>query len=152
MKRVWLKMSVAVLGVIGFAGAASGGITESDGVITFDTTSGDIVYSQAFGADVQKVIKTGAGMLTLDTPSPNFPAWSEVEVRQGTLKVRHADVFGPSAGVFSGMSAPITVKEGATLLLNIPTRTDAMETTYPLFASHPITVGGSGVGGGGNPL
>lgn len=136
-------------GAIALSGGAAAGVTEADGVLTFDTSDGDISYSQALGASVKKVVKTGDGTLTLDTPSPDFPAASTVEVLKGTLKVRHADVFGPSAGVSSGLGAAITVKEGATLFLNIPTRAADTATTYPLFANHPITVGGSGVGGNG---
>lgn len=138
-------------GAIALSGGAAAGVGEmvADGVLTFDTSDGDISYSQALGASVQKVVKTGDGTLTLTVASPDFPAASTVEVRQGTLKVCHADVFGRSAGVSSGLGAAITVKEGATLFLNIPPRADGTATTYPLFANHPITVGGSGVGGNG---
>lgn len=91
----------------------------------------------------------GDGTLTLATPSPDFPADSTVEVLKGTLTLKHADVFGPSLGVAADAIAPIVIKEGATLFLNLPARADGTENTYPIFANHPITVGGDGVGGAG---
>ena len=128
---------------------AAAGVTDADGVLTFDTPDGDIAYSQPLGADVRKVVKVGDGTLTLATPSPDFPADSTVEVLKGTLTLKHADVFGPSLGVAADAIAPIVIKEGATLFLNLPARADGTENTYPIFANHPITVGGDGVGGAG---
>ena len=137
-------------GAIALSGGAAAGVGEmvADGVLTFDTSAGDITHSQPFGADVQKIVKDGDGTLTLTVASPDFPATSSVEVRKGTLKIQHADALGPSLGVTSALAASITVKEGATLLLNLPARTSG-ENTYPLFANHPIAVGGAGVGGNG---
>lgn len=148
-RRGWRRggqLIALVLGAVAWPTVGRAGVED---VVTFDTSAGDITHSQPFGADVKSIVKDGDGTLTLTVASPDFPAASTVEVRQGTLKVCHADVFGRSAGVSSGLGAAITVKEGATLFLNIPPRADGTATTYPLFANHPITVGGSGVGGNG---
>ena len=146
-----LKPALAAL-VAGFAGIvleASAGTTEADGVLTFDTSDGDITCSQPLGATVLKVVKEGNGTLTLDTASPDFPASSEVEVSKGTLTVKNADALGPSLGKTDALAASITVKEGATLFLNLPARSGDTANTHPIFANHPITVGGDGVDGAG---
>ena len=134
--------------VLAAVGLATVGRADSDGVMTFDTSTGDITHSQPFGANVKSIVKDGDGTLTLTVASPNFPGTSSVEVRKGTLKIQNADALGKSLGVTDASAASITVKEGATLLLNLPARTSG-ENTYPLFANHPITVGGAGVNGEG---
>lgn len=144
-RRLGGRLVALVLGAVGLATA---GWADSDGVMMFDTSTGDITHSQPFGAGVKSIVKDGDGTLTLTVASPDFPASSSVEVRKGTLKIQHADALGPSLGKADASAAPITVKEGATLLLNLPARTSG-ENTYPLFANHPIKVGGSGVNGQG---
>ena len=137
-------------GAIALSGGAAAGVGEmvADGVMMFDTSTGDITHSQPFGAGVKSIVKDGDGTLTLTVASQDFPASSSVEVRKGTLKIQHADALGPSLGKADASAAPIMVKEGTTLFLNLPARTSG-ENTYPLFANHPIKVGGSGVGGNG---
>lgn len=134
--------------VLGAVACPTVGRADPEDVVTFDTSTGDITHSQPFGAGVKSIVKDGDGTLTLTVASPDFPAASSVEVRKGTLKIQHADALGPSLGVTSALAASITVKEGATLLLNLPARTSG-ENTYPLFANHPIAVGGAGVNGKG---
>ena len=52
---------------------AAAGTTLTDGVLTFDTSDGDILYTDPIGADVTKIVKTGAGTPpSLSLPSPSW--------------------------------------------------------------------------------
>lgn len=147
-RRGWRRSGQLIALVLCAVGWTTVGRADPEDVVTFDTSTGDITHSQPFGADVKSIVKDGDGTLTLTVASPDFPATSSVEVRKGTLKIQHADALGPSLGVTGALAAPIAVREGATLFLNLPARTSG-ENTYPLFANHPIAVGGAGVDGKG---
>ena len=62
------------------------GTTLVDGVLTFDTSDGDILYTDPIGADVTKIVKTGAGLAHVETGNHVTNAFSgTIEVQAGTL-------------------------------------------------------------------
>ncbi len=87
---------------------ALAGTTLVDGVLTFDTSDGDILYTDPIGADVTKIVKTGAGLAHVETGNHVTNAFS------GTIEVQAGTLWAPYLSNLGKMSA-LDVSAGATL-------------------------------------
>ena len=87
---------------------ALAGTTLVDGVLTFDTSDGDILYTDPIGADVTKIVKTGAGLAHVETGNHVTNAFS------GTIEIQAGTLWAPYLSNLGKMSA-LDVSAGATL-------------------------------------
>ena len=68
-------------------------VTIDDSVLTFHVESGsEETYDQAIGADIVKVVKTGAGTGILTVASPDFKG--ETSVEGGILQLNASGIVG----------------------------------------------------------
>lgn len=67
-------------------------VTIDDSVLTFHVESGSETYDQAIGADIVKVVKTGAGTGVLTVASPDFKG--ETSVEGGILQLNASGIVG----------------------------------------------------------
>ncbi len=84
------------------------GTTLTDGVLTFDTSDGDILYTDPIGAAVTKIVKKGAGLAHVETGNHVTNAFS------GTIEIQAGTLWAPYLSNLGKMSA-LDVSAGATL-------------------------------------
>ena len=89
------------------------GVVTENGVMTF-TVSGNETYSDVIPSGVTKVVKMGAGTLTMSGDSETYHG--DVEIREGVVVATHRNALGRGSGG-SGTTSPntITVSKGAQL-------------------------------------
>lgn len=122
--------------------SASAGTSISEGVLTFDTSDGDILYTDAIGADISKIVKVGAGTAHVETGSFITNAFTgAIEVREGTL-------WSPYLSNLGKMST-LEVMAGATLDVSgySTGSTSTSKGDIGQFRSAVVTIAGDGVDG-----
>ena len=92
----------------GAALPALAGTTLVDGVLTFDTSDGDILYTDPIGTDVTKIVKKGTGLAHVETGNHITNAFS------GTIEIQAGTLWAPYLSNLGKMSA-LDVSAGATL-------------------------------------
>ena len=121
---------------------ALAGTTLVDGVLTFDTSDGDILYTDPIGADVTKIVKTGAGLAHVETGNHVTNAFS------GTIEVQAGTLWAPYLSNLGKMSA-LDVSAGATLdVSGYPTGSTSLAGgDIGQFRGAVVTIAGDGVDG-----
>ena len=132
MKKLMI-MTYAFVAVATAAVAGSAGADGTDFVVSAE--SGETyTYSNAVG-NYTRLVKRGAGEVVLTAASSGFAG--SVVVEAGTLTISQVNAVG-------GSSVPITVQEGATLWLKVPSKGQ-----NTLVFPHDVTIAGKGVGNNG---
>ena len=121
---------------------ALAGTTLVDGVLTFDTSDGDILYTDPIGADVTKIVKTGAGLAHVETGNHVTNAFS------GTIEVQAGTLWAPYLSNLGKMSA-LDVSAGATLDVSgySTGSTSLAGGDIGQFQGAVVTIAGEGVNG-----
>ena len=109
MKQIakWATMVMAAVAASATLPALAG-TTLVDGVLTFDTSDGDILYTDPIGADVTKIVTKGAGLAHVETGNHITNAFS------GTIEIQAGTLWAPYLSNLGKMSA-LDVSAGATL-------------------------------------
>ena len=146
MRRMVKVATNATLPVFLVAASAAlpalAGTTLVDGVLTFDTSDGDILYTDPIGADVTKIVKTGAGLAHVETGNHITNAFS------GTIEVQAGTLWAPYLSNLGKMSA-LDVSAGATLdVSGYPTGSTSLAGgDVGQFRGAVVTIAGEGVDG-----
>ncbi len=121
---------------------ALAGTTLTDGVLTFDTSDGDILYTDPIGADVTKIVKTGAGLAHVETGNHVTNAFS------GTIEIQAGTLWAPYLSNLGKMSA-LDVSAGATLDVSgySTGSTSLAGGDVGQFRGAVVTIAGEGVNG-----
>lgn len=118
------------------------GTTLEGGVLTFDTSDGDILYTDPIGADVTKIVKKGAGLAHVETGNHVTNAFS------GTIEIQAGTLWAPYLSNLGKMSA-LDVSAGATLdVSGYPTGSTSLAGgDIGQFRGAVVTIAGDGVDG-----
>ena len=118
------------------------GTTLVDGVMTFDTSDGDILYTDPIGANVTKIVKKGAGLAHVETGNHVTNAFS------GTIEIQAGTLWAPYLSNLGKMSA-LDVSAGATLDVSgySTGSTSLAGGDVGQFRGAVVTIAGEGVNG-----
>ena len=138
MKRMSFVLAVAASAAL----PVLAGTTLVDGVLTFDTSDGDILYTDPIGADVTKIVKTGTGLAHVETGNHVTNAF------KGTIEIQAGTLWAPYLSNLGKMSA-LDVSAGATLDVSgySTGSTSLAGGDIGQFRGAVVTIAGEGVNG-----
>ena len=142
LRAVSLTMQKFAVGVscVGLTFLSYGGSSLTDNVLTFDTSDGDLTYTDEIAATVTKIVKIGNGKATINRGAGVLnPFVGDIEIWQGTLSAPYLANLGKMK--------TLTVKDGATFDIT----GDKNDTTGDIGYMNQaiVTIAGSGVDGNG---